>query len=136
VPNPNSSKRRPPVRRSQFRESLPAAVPNRTYRSKIEAPSPTAAQVIVRIIATVLGALLAIRFIIELFTTSRSLLLARSIFELTDWAVWPFQRVIGASPQASAVNGTFDWSVVLALLVIIGLAWYVLAKLRRDPYDR
>lgn len=114
-----------------FHESLSAAIPNRTYRSQIQAPArPSVAQAVIGWVATILAILLALRFAIELFTTSRTNAVAATIFALTDWAVSPFQAVFGGVPYRSDTMGTFDWSTIAAIVAAIVISWIVLSLLR------
>src|SRR6185437_14486216 len=56
-----------------FRESVAAPVPNRTYRSAVELEDRSSvAERVVRVVAVVLGILLAIRFVINLFSYPRT----------------------------------------------------------------
>jgi hypothetical protein len=121
---------------TEFHESLAATIPNRTYRSRIEAPvRPTVLQVLVRSAAVIVVGLLVIRFAIELFTTSRANRAVNSVFRASDWAVWPFQHVFGRVPAQSITMGTFDWSALAAIIGVIIISAILLTLLRRgDSY--
>ncbi len=74
--------------------------------------------------------LLVIRFVVELFTTSRTNEAIRATFRATDWAVAPFQAVIGHVPAQSVTMGTFDWSALAAIVAAIIISALLIAALR------
>ena len=110
-----------------FRESVAAPVPNRTYRSTVELEDRSSvAERVVRVVAVVLGILLAIRFVINLFSYPRTSGFANFIYATTNWAVQPFQFLFGQ--PATTTGGFFDWPA-LAAIVAVGIIASILIAL-------
>ncbi len=103
----------------EFYETLVPTAPTQTYRSgtplgAIEQPS--LAERIVRLAASILGILLGLRFIINLFGGYNQSLLSSIVNALTNWMVRPFQILFGVY---SAATGSFiDWPALIALIVL------------------
>jgi uncharacterized protein YggT (Ycf19 family) len=117
-------------RADEFHETLAQPMPNRTYRSEIEqADAPSALEQLVRYVAVVLDLLLAVRFIVSLFTTDTANSFVAFIFGLTNWLVAPFQVLFGATPTGSA-GGYFDWSALAAIAVVSLLAALIIRLLQ------
>lgn len=122
--------RRPPVK-SQFRESLAAPVPARTYRSPaLPATRPGTLEMLIRYIAVILGLLLALRFVISLFKSTRTGTAVGALYGLTDWIVRPFERVLPQPPASSMVTGYFNWAAIAALAVVL-IVTAILLRLAR-----
>jgi uncharacterized protein YggT (Ycf19 family) len=128
--------RRPPYRRrplnpeENFRESLAQPVPNRTYRSQVDLTDTPATPIeqIVRLAASLLSLLLALRFITNLLTSNSGGGWVHFINSATNWLVTPFKGFI---PQPSiSSGGTFDWPALVALLMVAILAT-ILVRLTR-----
>jgi len=112
-----------------FRETVAAPMPNRTYRSAVELEDRSSvAERIVRIAAMVLSILLAIRFVINLFSAPHTSGFANFIYGTTDWAVRPFQYLFGHA--AATTGGFFDWPA-LAAIVATGIVASILIALLR-----
>jgi uncharacterized protein YggT (Ycf19 family) len=111
----------------EFRESL--AAPGRTYRSAIE-PDDRVSLVerIIRYAALVLGFLLAMRFLVSLFTGNVANPIVNFFRATTNWVVSPFQTVIGRPPTGT--GGFFDWPALVALIVVALLSLLILGLLR------
>lgn len=116
----------------EFRETLAPPMPNQTYRDEVEftESSSTSAEQVVRIVATILSSLLALRFLVSLFSSDRSAGLVNLFYGLTDWLVAPFQAIFGATPLSGI--GFFDWPALAALIVVSVLAAF-LGRLVRTP---
>jgi uncharacterized protein YggT (Ycf19 family) len=116
----------------EFHETLAAPIPNRTYRSEIDVTESraTAAEQLLRAVATALGILLAIRFITSLFSANREDALVNATYTLTDWMVRPFQAILGGAPATT--SGFFDWAALAALVVLSILAAFI-GRLLRTP---
>lgn len=115
-----------------FRESVAAPVPNRTYRSAVELEDRSSiAEQIVRIVAVVLGILLALRFIINLFSYPKTSGFANFIYATTNWAVKPFQYLFGQ--PAATTGGFFDWPALAAIVAVGIIASILIALLRPRP---
>jgi uncharacterized protein YggT (Ycf19 family) len=113
-----------------FGESIATPVPNRTYRSDVDliADRPTAFEQFIRYVAVILGTLIAVRFVINLFNTGRSRSFINFFYTLTDWVVKPFQAVLGQPP--SGTGGYFDWPSLAALIVVGVVASLLIWMLR------
>jgi uncharacterized protein YggT (Ycf19 family) len=119
-----------PRRDDDFRETLAAPIPNRTYRSEIEDfEHPSALEQLVRYVAVLLDVLLAIRFVISLFTTNTTNSFVAFIYGLTNWLVAPFQALFGHAP-ANATGGYFDWAALAAMVVVSVLAALIIRLLQ------
>ncbi len=113
-----------------FHETLAQPMPNRTYRSEIEQiEAPSALEQLVRYVVVLLDLLLAVRFVISLFTTNTSNSFVAFIFGLTNWLVAPFQAIFGATPTGS-IGGYFDWSALAAIAVVSILAAIIIRLLQ------
>jgi uncharacterized protein YggT (Ycf19 family) len=110
----------------EFRETLAAG---RTYRSASEPDDrvPVVERVL-RYAALVLGALLAMRFIVSLFTGNVANPVVNFFRATTTWIVSPFQTMFGRPP--SGTGGFFDWPALAALIVVGLLAWLLISLLR------
>lgn len=114
----------------EFLETLAQPMPNRTYRSQIEADAgPTALEQLVRYVAVLLDILLAVRFAVSLFSANTANSFVAFIFGLTNWLVTPFQVIFG-SPQTGANTGYFDWSALVAIVVVSVLAGLIIRLLQ------
>lgn len=114
---------------TNFRESLSASIPNRTYRTRIDVPTgPSLLELVIRFGAAVMVTCLILRFAIEAITARTGDGLVRAIDLVTSWLVAPIQGALGAHAQTAA--GYIDWAVLIAIIVVIGLA-SVLSKLTR-----
>ncbi|HEY2004784.1 MAG TPA: hypothetical protein VGH44_06770 [Candidatus Saccharimonadia bacterium] len=112
-----------------FRETVAAPMPNRTYRSAVELENHSSvAEQIVRIAAVILGILLAIRFVINLFSYPRTSGFASFIYGTTNWAVQPFQYLFGHAATTS--GGFFDWPALAAIVATGIIASILIALLR------
>jgi uncharacterized protein YggT (Ycf19 family) len=126
----NKPKRDYPRRDDNFHETLAQPVPNRTYRSEIEQlETPSALEQLVRYVAVLLDLLLAVRFVVSLFTTNTTNGFVAFIFGLTNWLVAPFQAIFGATPTGSA-GGYFDWSALAAIALVSILAAFIIRLLQ------
>jgi Flp pilus assembly protein TadB len=116
-----------------FRESVATPVPNRTYRSDVDLVSdrPGTAERVVRYVAVALGALLAVRFVINLFATSHTGGFTAFIYATTNWMVRPFQLLLGQPPAST--GGFFDWPALAALVVVGIVASVIIGLMRRSP---
>jgi uncharacterized protein YggT (Ycf19 family) len=114
---------------TEFHETLAEPVPNRTYRSEIEEAQPSALESLVRYVAVILDILLAVRFVISLFTTNTANGFVAFVYGLTNWLVAPFQALFGQTPTGST-TGYFDWSALAAIVVVSLLAMLILRLLR------
>lgn len=128
--------RRPPYRRrplnpdEDFHESLAQPVPNRTYRSQVDlTDTPTSPlEQIVRLTATLLGLLILLRFVTNLFTVDRAHGWVNFINGATDWIVRPFQSFI---PQPTITSGgVFDWPAIAAAIAVAVVAAILVRLLR------
>ena len=129
--------RRAPVsdrRYDEFGESMATPVPNRTYRSSVETVDDKSSLVeqVVRYVAVILGALLAIRFVINLFSGYRSSGFTNFIYATTNWMVRPFQALFGQ--PAASTGGFFDWPAIAAIVTVGIVAGILIALLRPRPY--
>ncbi|MDF2461282.1 MAG: hypothetical protein K0S68_685 [Candidatus Saccharibacteria bacterium] len=116
----------------EFRESL-ATTPNRTYRSAVEPDDRTSVmEQVVRVVALVLCFLLAMRFIVSLFTANVSNGFVNFFRATTNWIVAPFQSFFGSPPAGT--GGFFDWPA-LAALICVGILATLLISLMRPRTD-
>src|ERR1700683_1368600 len=128
--NPDSVRRSAPGsgydyddgRYDDFHETLAPAVPTRTYRSAIvvEDARPGFLEQLVRVVTGVLAILLGVRFVINLFGGFNTTPLANLMNYWSNWAVAPFQALIGR--PGSGVGGFFDWPALVALVVLFVVA--------------
>lgn len=118
-------------RDDDFRETL--ATPVRTYRSDYYADDvyPSAAELVVRYLSGILGTLLALRFVASLFTADTSNVFVGFIYELTNWAVRPFQALF-SMPPTGTTTGFFDLPTLAAMLML-WLLTGILMRLIRAP---
>jgi uncharacterized protein YggT (Ycf19 family) len=136
INNNHAEARRAPrktIDEPEFRETLAAPVPNRTYRSEVDLTESRAAvtEQIIRFATALLSALLAIRFIVSLFTSDRGNALAGFFYATTDWLVRPFQAVLGQPPAGSEGLGFFDWPALAALALTLLVATLLIRFIRR-----
>jgi YGGT family protein len=114
----------------EFYETLAPTIPTRTYRSGVVVVDarPTILEQIVRLIAGVLGILLGVRFIMNLFGSYNANLLSSYANNWTNWMVAPFQALIGR--PGTSVGGFFDWPALIALIVL-GIITSIVTSLLR-----
>jgi len=118
----------------EFRESVAAPVPNRTYRSAVETHDRAGvAETIIRYAALVLGFLLLMRFVVSLFTANVANPLVNFFRTVTNWIVAPFQNFFGGAPAGT--GGFFDWAALAALIAVGIIGVLLLSLIRpRDTY--
>ena len=133
-----NGRRTPKITRQQrdydeFRETLATPMPSQTYRSDLDIDATTTSSVeqAIRIAATLLGALVALRFLANLFTTDTGNTLVNFVRTVTDWLVQPFDIVFGRIPLG---NGAIDLSAVAAMVVVAAIA-AILIRLMRPPVE-
>ena len=117
-----------------FRESIATPVPNRTYRSQADTLSDrsTIPERVIRYVAVILGALLAIRFIVNLFVTpAHAGYAAHLVYAATNWAVRPFQLLFGQPP--TTMGGFFDWPALASLIAVGIIASILISLIRPRP---
>jgi uncharacterized protein YggT (Ycf19 family) len=124
-----------PTRDDEFRESLAAPAPTSTYRSRIDrletGTSPL--EQLIRYVTVILGALLVVRFAINLFTYNRVNGFVNFFNGATDWVVRPFQTLFGQPPSGS--GGFFDWPAVVSLIVVALIATLLVSLIRPRDYQ-
>lgn len=125
----------------EFRETLATPVPRTyredavveedsvpSYRSEPLAYAYSPAEQLVRAVAGILNALLALRFIIALFTSSTTNAITSVIFNATNWLVTPFQTLFGTPPSGG--GGYFDLPALAAIVTVSLLAWLISSLVR------
>jgi hypothetical protein len=126
-PSPNRERRR----YDRFHETLLTTVPNRTYRTRVDArlsDVPLTARII-RFIAGLLVILLAIRFAINLYYLNNAGDWTTFFYLTTDWAVRPFQKLFGET-SFIGTKGFVDWATLAAIITTLIVAWLFWLLLR------
>jgi len=125
---------------TEFYESLASASP-RTYRDDLAASRdvvPTdpvylrtvsPVEQVVRVAAGVLEMLLAIRFVVALFSSNLQNAVVSVLYTLTDWVVRPFQALFGTPPSGG--GGYVDLPALAAIVFVALVAW-VITFITRD----
>lgn len=79
----------------------------------------TILKLIVDTVATILGAVLLLRFWMQAIRVRPPAQLAQFIFTLSDWLVRPMRRIVPGV-------GGYDWASLLGAFIVVGLATSVL----------
>jgi len=114
-------RRRPEPESNEFYETLAAPAPVRPYFDAEAAPVFTPAEQAIRIVAGILNLLLALRFVLALFTSNLSNGFVNTLFNVTGWMVAPFQGLFGGVPING--NGFIDLAALAAIVVVSVIAW-------------
>ncbi len=77
----------------------------------------------VRVVAGILNVLLALRFVLALFTSDTASAIVAVIFNVTNWLVAPFQSLFGTPPSEG--GGFFDLPALAAIVFVALLAWII-----------
>jgi hypothetical protein len=137
-----STRRRRGPNYEEFRETL--AMRGTTYQDDIVPDEPyqtetttvyghriSAAEQLIRAVTGLLSALLALRFVVALFSANPANPIVNVVFNTTNWLVRPFQNWFGTMPSGG--GGYIDLPA-LATIVAVTLVGWVISLLVRD-YD-
>jgi hypothetical protein len=136
-PTPSKrSQRRAEDQYDEFHESLASPMGNASYRSEIDLidTRPSMLGQFVQVASAVLIVLLAIRFIINLFSPDQFGAWTAFFYATTNWAVQPF---LGLYNQASYIGTSsfVDWAALTAIVVTTLVAWVIITLLKPRPQD-
>ena len=120
-----------------FHESVSPAMSSEYRRTSERDVNITAARSVVEqlisTIASILSALLVVRFITHLFSNDQANGFVNFINAATNWMAQPFQALFQNVP--AGVSGFFDFPAIAAMLMILALAYLLnrlLATTRRE----
>jgi uncharacterized protein YggT (Ycf19 family) len=88
----------------------------------------------VRIISTILVVLLAVRFIVNLFSPDQFGAWTAFFYATTNWAVQPFLGLYG-QPSYIGTTSFVDWAALTAIVVTTLVAWVIVTLLKPRPLD-
>ncbi len=107
----------------KFYESI-AAPARQSYYEPGTAGDYTPVEQVVQIVAGILNLLLALRFVMALFTSDTSNAFVAVLFAATDWLVAPFQSLFASPPPTNGI-GFFDLPALAAIVAVWVLAWII-----------
>ena len=133
IDSPRRRIREAEAEHDEFYETMATAGP-RTYRTEVVEVAPTGAERAVQIVAGILNTLLALRFIVALFTSDTANALTAVIFNATAWLVAPMQTLFGTPPSGG--GGYFDLPALAAIVLVAVVAWLVNTLIRESQARR
>jgi hypothetical protein len=133
IDSPHRREREREVEHEEFYETMAASRPA-TYRTEVVEVVPSGAERAVQLVAGILNTLLALRFVIALFTSDTTNALTAVIFNATNWLVAPMQALFGTPPSGG--GGYFDLPALAAIVLVSVIAWLINTLIRESGARR